>query len=290
MKKRLVTFFLTLTFLAGVSLMLYPTVSNYWNSLHTSTAVAVYDERVRSMDEQQRDEMWEKAVEYNASLAKTSQTMHISDSKRAEYESVLDVDGTGMMGYIEIPNINISLPIYHGTENAVLQIATGHLEWTSLPVGGTSSHCVISGHRGLPSAKLFTNLDQLKEGDTFVIRVLNEVLTYEVDQIRIVLPVELNDLQIERGKDYCTLVTCTPYGVNSHRLLVRGHRVENESETIRVTSEAIQIEPLIVAPIIALPILIVVFVVLIVSSKRRSRITAKLSIKIPGGEEDEENI
>ncbi len=195
-----------------------------------------------------------------------------------------------MMGYIEIPNINISLPIYHGTENAVLQIATGHLEWTSLPVGGTSSHCVISGHRGLPSAKLFTNLDQLKEGDTFVIRVLNEVLTYEVDQIRIVLPVELNDLQIERGKDYCTLVTCTPYGVNSHRLLVRGHRVENESETIRVTSEAIQIEPLIVAPIIALPILIVVFVVLIVSSKRRSRITANLSIKIPGGEEDEENI
>lgn len=290
MKKRLVTFFLTLTFLAGVSLMLYPTVSNYWNSLHTSKAVAVYDERVRSMDEQQRDEMWEKAVEYNANLAKTSQTMHISDSKRAEYESVLDVDGTGMMGYIEIPNINISLPIYHGTENAVLQIATGHLEWTSLPVGGTSSHCVISGHRGLPSAKLFTNLDQLKEGDTFVIRVLNEVLTYEVDQIRIVLPVELNDLQIERGKDYCTLVTCTPYGVNSHRLLVRGHRVENESETIRVTSEAIQIEPLIVAPIIALPILIVVFVVLIVSSKRRSRITAKLSIKIPGGEEDEENI
>lgn len=176
-----------------------------------------------------------------------------------------------MIGYIEIPNVNITLPVYHGTNDDVLQIAVGHLDWTSLPVGGTSTHCVLSGHRGLPSAKLFTNLDQVKEGDTFVVRVLDEVLTYEVDQIRIVEPAAVDDLMIENGKDYCTLVTCTPYGVNSHRLLVRGHRVENESESIRVTSEAIQIEPLIVAPAIAIPTLIIIFVLLIASSNKKKK-------------------
>lgn len=269
--KKLSTVLLIATFVAGLSLLLYPTVSNYWNTLHASRAVATYVDAVQNMGEDKRREMLQKAIEYNKSLTSDNQRLTISSARRQEYESILDVDGNGMIGYIEIPNVNITLPVYHGTNDDVLQIAIGHLDWTSLPVGGTSTHCVLSGHRGLPSAKLFTNLDQVKEGDTFVIRVLDEVLTYEVDQIRIVEPAAVDDLMIENGKDYCTLVTCTPYGVNSHRLLVRGHRVENESESIRVTSEAIQIEPLIVAPAIAIPTLIIIFVLLIASSNKKKK-------------------
>lgn len=269
--KKLSTVLLIATFVAGLSLLLYPTVSNYWNTLHASRAVATYVDAVQNMGEDKRREMLQKAIEYNKSLTSDNQRLTISSARRQEYESILDVDGNGMIGYIEIPNINITLPVYHGTNDDVLQIAVGHLDWTSLPVGGTSTHCVLSGHRGLPSAKLFTNLDQVKEGDTFVIRVLDEVLTYEIDQIRIVEPAAVDDLMIENGKDYCTLVTCTPYGVNSHRLLVRGHRVENESESIKVTSEAIQIEPLIVAPAIAIPTLIIIFVLLIASSNKKKK-------------------
>ena len=269
--KKLSTVLLIATFVAGLSLLLYPTVSNYWNTLHASRAVATYVDAVQNMGEDKRREMLQKAIDYNKSLTSDNQRLTISSARRQEYESILDVDGNGMIGYIEIPNVNITLPVYHGTNDDVLQIAVGHLDWTSLPVGGTSTHCVLSGHRGLPSAKLFTNLDQVKEGDTFVIRVLDEVLTYEVDQIRIVEPAAVDDLTIENGKDYCTLVTCTPYGVNSHRLLVRGHRVENESESIRVTSEAIQIEPLIVAPAIAIPTLIIIFVLLIASSNKKKK-------------------
>ena len=269
--KKLSTVLLIATFVAGLSLLLYPTVSNYWNTLHASRAVATYVDAVQNMGEDKRREMLQKAIDYNKSLTSDNQRLTISSARRQEYESILDVDGNGMIGYIEIPNVNITLPVYHGTNDDVLQIAVGHLDWTSLPVGGTSTHCVLSGHRGLPSAKLFTNLDQVKEGDTFVIRVLDEVLTYEVDQIRIVEPAAVDDLMIENGKDYCTLVTCTPYGVNSHRLLVRGHRVENESESIRVTSEAIQIEPLIVAPAIAIPTLIIKFVLLIASSNKKKK-------------------
>lgn len=269
--KKLSTVLLIATFVAGLSLLLYPTVSNYWNTLHASRAVATYVDAVQNMGEDKRREMLQKAIDYNKSLTSDNQRLTISSARRQEYESILDVDGNGMIGYIEIPNINITLPVYHGTNDDVLQIAVGHLDWTSLPVGGTSTHCVLSGHRGLPSAKLFTNLDQVKEGDTFVIRVLDEVLTYEIDQIRIVEPAAVDDLMIENGKDYCTLVTCTPYGVNSHRLLVRGHRVENESESIRVTSEAIQIEPLIVAPAIAIPTLIIIFVLLIASSNKKKK-------------------
>lgn len=185
------------------------------------------------------------------------------------------------MGYIEIPTINISLPVYHGTEDAVLQIAVGHLEWSSLPVGGESTHCVLSGHRGLPSAKLFTNLDKLVAGDKFIMRVLDEVLTYEVDQILIVEPTDVSTLMIEAGKDLCTLVTCTPYGINSHRLLVRGHRIENqdEAQAIRVTSDAIQIEPLIVAPAVALPMLLVLLMILLVSGGKTKSAGGKKNAK-----------
>ena len=185
------------------------------------------------------------------------------------------------MGYIEIPSIKVALPIYHGTEDTVLQHAIGHLEWSGLPVGGKGSHCVLSGHRGLPSAKLFTNLDKLAEGDTFILRVLDEALTYEVDQILIVEPQDVDALRIIDGGDYCTLVTCTPYGINTHRLLVRGHRVENteEAHTVYVTADAMQIEPLLVAPAVAIPILLVLLVMLL---------RPKPSKKKSGGDNDED--
>lgn len=193
----------------------------------------------------------------------------------------MDVTGTGVMGYIEIPTIQCTLPIYHGTDDSVLQVAVGHLEWSSLPVGGESSHCVLSGHRGLPSAKLFSNLDKLNTGDIFELRVLNEVLTYEIDQILIVEPDESDNLRIIEGQDYCTLVTCTPYGVNSHRLLVRGHRVENteEAKNVYVTADAAQIEPLIVAPIVAIPILLVLLLLLLLPRPKKKS----------GGDADEES-
>lgn len=271
MKNKLSTILFTLAFLAGLSLLLYPTVSDYWNSIHASKAVADYSEEVNSLTEAQYDEILAAAKAYNQSLLSREDGFSLTAEQKEQYESLLDVGGVGIMGYIEIPNINLSLPIYHGIEDSVLQIGVGHLEWSSLPVGGESTHCVLSGHRGLPSAKLFTNLDQLAEGDTFVLRVLDEVLTYQVDQIRIVEPDDTDALQIEEGKDFCTLVTCTPYGLNTHRLLVRGHRIENQSqdESIRVTSDAIRIEPLIVAPVVALPILLILLLVLMVSGNKK---------------------
>lgn len=269
MKKKTANIILILMFLAGLSLLLYPTVSDYWNSMHASQAVANYAEKVKDLSREQYGKMLQEAKAYNKMLAQSGGGYTLSKRQEAAYESILDVTGTGIMGYIEIPTIHISLPIYHGIEDSVLQIAVGHLEWSSLPVGGKSTHCVLSGHRGLPSAKLFTNLDQLVEGDTFVIRVLDEVLTYEVDQILIVEPSDVSALTIEEGKDLCTLVTCTPYGINSHRLLVRGHRVANQTEGIRVTSDAIQIDPLLVAPVVALPMLLALLIVLLVSGKKR---------------------
>ena len=269
MKKKTANIILILMFLAGLSLLLYPTVSDYWNSMNASQAVANYAEKVKDLSREQYDKMLQEAKAYNKTLAQSGGGYTLSKRQEATYESILDVTGTGIMGYIEIPTIHISLPIYHGIEDSVLQIAVGHLEWSSLPVGGKSTHCVLSGHRGLPSAKLFANLDQLVEGDTFVIRVLDEVLTYEVDQILIVEPSDVSALTIEEGKDLCTLVTCTPYGINSHRLLVRGHRVANQTEGIRVTSDAIQIDPLLVAPVVALPMLLALLIVLLVSGKKR---------------------
>lgn len=243
MKNKLINIFLILALVAGLSLLLYPTVSDYWNSLHASQAVASYDQAVKSMDEGKYDELLQRAGQYNRDLFLRGTLFALTDEEREDYNSQLDIDGSGVMGYIEIPTIKVSLPIYHGTSDDVLQVAVGHLEWSSLPVGGESTHCVLSGHRGLPSAKLFTNLDQLTEGDLFVIRTLDEVLTYEVDRILIVLPSELQALAAEEGKDLCTLVTCTPYGVNSHRMLVRGHRVDNQSEAVRLTADAIRIDP-----------------------------------------------
>lgn len=280
-KGNLITVCLVLVLLVGLSLLLYPSVSDYWNSLHQSRAIASYAEEVANLDEGKYEKLWEAAKAYNASLLDRGNEYVLTEEQIAEYEQILNVSGNGLMCYIEIPSINCTLPIYHGTDEAVLQIAGGHLEWSSLPVGGESTHCVISGHRGLPSAKLFTNLDKLVEGDIFVLRVLDEVLTYEVDQILIVEPQELSALQIVEGGDYCTLVTCTPYGINTHRLLVRGHRIANieEAQTVRVTADAMQIEPMLVAPIVAIPILLLLLIVLLLPRHPRKK---------HGGDSDED--
>ena len=274
MRKHLSTIILILVFLVGLSLLLYPTVSDYWNSLHQSRAIAQYSEEVANLDNEQYDKLWVQAEAYNEMLIGKAQRFVLSEEEKAKYEQLLDLSGTGIMGYIEIPEIKCSLPIYHGTDEAVLQIAVGHIEGSSLPVGGPGTHAVLSGHRGLPSAKLFTDLDKLDTGDTFILRVLDETLTYEVDQILIVEPHELAALEIEPDKDYCTLVTCTPYGINTQRLLVRGHRVENQeqAQAVRVTADAMQIDPLIVAPLVAVPLLLLLLVLLLVKTgnKRKS--------------------
>ena len=274
MKKRdFSTVILILVFLVGLSLLLYPSVSDYWNSFHQSRAIATYAEQVANIDNDRYAQLWEDARAYNQTLVGKQNRFQISEEEQETYESLLNVGGNGIIGYIEIAKIGCSLPIYHGTDEGVLQIAVGHIEGTSLPTGGESTHCVVSGHRGLPSAKLFTDLDKLIAGDTFVLRVLDETLTYEVDQILIVEPYELDALEIEEGRDYCTLVTCTPYGINTHRLLVRGHRVANAEEAvqIRVTADAIQIEPLLIAPLVAVPMLLILLVVLLVSTRKKRR-------------------
>lgn len=272
MKKNLSTIVLVVIFFVGLSLLLYPSVSNYWNSFHQSHMIASYVEEVANMDQEKYNRLWQGAEEYNRALQDTYFHLTLSDEEYARYEKILDVTGTGIMGYIDIPKIKCSLPIYHGIDEAVLQIAIGHIAGTSMPVGGTGTHCVLSGHRGLPSAKLFTEIDKLIVGDEFMIRTLDEVLTYEVDQILIVLPEETDALKIEKDKDLCTLVTCTPYGINTHRLLVRGHRVETvDRSSIRVTADAIRIEPMVVAPVVAAPILLALLVYVMISADKKKK-------------------
>ena len=272
-KKDFSTIALIIVFFVGVSVLLYPTVSDYWNSLHQSQAIATYADSVENMDEQDYEKLWDAAVSYNQKLFQSGHGLGLKDEEKEEYNKLLDVSGTGIMSYIEIPKIKCSLPVYHGTDEGVLQIAVGHIEGSSLPVGGLNTHCVLSGHRGLPSAKLFSNLDKLEEGDIFMIRTLDQTLTYEVDQIRIVLPDEVEDLKIEEGKDLCTLVTCTPYGINTHRLLVRGHRVANqeEAEAVRVTADAMLVDNRIVAMCIADPVLVLLLIYVVFGGRCRKR-------------------
>ena len=268
MKKHRSTIFLILIFCIGLSLLLYPTVSDYWNSFHQSLAIAGYAESVANLNDEAYETLWSDAVDYNKNLAKQGFHMELTKREEKKYNKMLAVDDTGIMGYIEIPKINCTLPIYHGTNEGVLQIAIGHIAGTSLPVGGKSTHSVLSGHRGLPSARLFTDIDQLQTGDEFMIRTLDETLTYEVDRILVVLPTDVSALQIEKGKDLCTLVTCTPYGVKTHRLLVRGHRIETNKK-LRVTADATQIDPIVVAPIIAVPILVILLLHILVSTRKK---------------------
>lgn len=279
-KRNLLTVVMTAGLLIGITLLLYPSVANYWNTYHSARTIMDYSETVANMDKEDYKKIMQSARDYNARLAETGIKWMMTDAERAAYNKELAIDDSGIIGFVSIPKFHIRVPIFHGTEEETLQTAIGHIEGSSLPVGGKSTHTLISGHRGLPSARLFTDLDKVKEGDTWTITVLNETMTYECDQIRIVLPDDLSDLRIEEGKDLCTLITCTPYGVNTHRLLVRGHRVPNANGSADVTADAIQIEPIYIAPFLAGPILIILLLILLISTRRAKRIGPKEYISL----------
>lgn len=266
MKKRLTTILAVLVFITGLSLLLYPTVSNYFNSLHQSKVVSHYSDALEKMDEAQKQAAIDAAVQYNTLLVSNDARFTPSEEETRLYNSLLNPDDTGVMGYITIPKIRCKLAIYHSVDDSVLQVGAGHLEGSSLPVGGKGTHCVLSGHRGLPSAKLFTELDRLKKGDTFSLHVYGKICTYRVDQIETVNPEDYQLLQIEEDKDLCTLVTCTPYGINTQRLLVRGHRIANSSGDTDVSSDAAQIRPLLVFACVGL---VLVCIVLLIRKRKK---------------------
>lgn len=262
------TILLVLILLAGISVLLYPTVSEWWNSMHSTQVIASYVEAIEDMSEQEKAKLLKAARRYNASRPNGA-NFKLSDEEYSEYEKLLDITGMGIMGYIQIPSIGVNLPIYHGVDEAVLQIAVGHVPGSSLPVGGKRTHAVLSGHRGLPSAKLFSDLDKLKEGDIFTVTVLDRVVTYQADQIRIVLPEDTDELSIVDEKDYCTLVTCTPYGINTHRILLRGHRIKNVNGDAALTAEAVRIPTYIVIPAIGIPILFLILVIMLIYYRKK---------------------
>ena len=284
-KQRWVDVLLVLVLLAGLAIVAYPSFSDYWNSFHQSRAIVSYAESVATLNNEEYDRMWDDALLYNAYLEKKPNQWAITDEETEAYNARLNVGGSGNMGFISIPRINVNLPVYHGTEESVLQTSVGHIEGTSLPVGSPheneedfqqvafASHCVISGHRGLPSARLFSDLDKMEIGDTFTFNVLDQTLTYEVDAINVVLPSDSSLIEIVPGRDLCTLVTCTPYGINTHRLLVRGHRIENEKAklNIRVTADAIRLDALYTAPFIAAPVLLLMAAYVRMMSGRKRR-------------------
>ncbi|MBR5272821.1 MAG: class C sortase [Clostridia bacterium] len=268
-KRKWSTFILLFVFFVGLSVMLYPTISSYWNSRTQSQAIVDYEKMLESITPEDYSSIFAEADEYNKELAKLNFPL-TEHTKLNGYDDILDLSGTGMMGYISIETIGVELPVYHGTADDVLSIAVGHLEGTSFPVGGNNTHSVVSAHRGLPNATLFTNLDHLEIGDTFQFKILDRTITYQVDQIKIIVPSDVSDLKIEEGKEYCTLLTCTPYGINTHRLLVRGHKIDSaQQKTLYVTSGAYQIEPLIVTPIVALPILFTLMVIVLLKPVKK---------------------
>ena len=269
-KRSLSNILMGIALAVGTMLLVYPKASDYWNSFTQSRSIMGYAEQVAQMSAAEYAKFISEAEEYNAKLAENGNEWHMTQGQKKVYESRLTFDSTGVMGYIDIPKISTKLPIYHGTSDAVLQTSIGHLAESSLPVGGKGSHCVLSGHRGLPSAKLFSDLDKMVQGDTFTLSVLNETYTYQVDQIRVVEPTDLRELTIRPGMDLCTLVTCTPYGVNSHRLLVRGHRVKNANGDAKVVADALQIQPVHVAPFIMIFIIAGLLVKFVVIPGKRS--------------------
>lgn len=265
MKKHLSTIILVIILIIGIGALLYPSFSDYWNSFHKSLAVGNYIESVSEIDNEKYQQIWEAARSFNQMIYERHGIYELTDDERELYNSLLNISGNGVMGYIDIPSIKTSLVIYHGVSEAVLQTGAGHLEYTSLPIGGVNCNSGISGHRGLVSAKLFTSLNELVVGDIFMLHILDETLTYEVDNILIVEPNVTDPLLPEDGMDYCTLITCTPYGINSHRLLVRGHRIDNiDDVSQRVSVDAMQIDPLIVAPVLSAPILLMLLLWLLV--------------------------
>ncbi len=268
MKKSKVGILLVLILFAGVCIMLYPAISQYWNSKTQSRIVENYENVISSLSEEDFTKFFEEATAYNKALFELDDPLY-DYKKISGYNDILNVSNVGIMGYITIEKLGVELPVYHGTSSDVLNIACGHLEGTSLPVGGQNSHCVLSAHRGLPRAKLFTDLDKMECGDTFTITVLNKTITYQVDQIKVVNPDEVRNLTIEEGQDRCTLLTCTPYGVNTHRLLVRGTRIENAKPMIYVTSDAYKIDSIVATPIVAAPILLILLIYLLVKYRHK---------------------
>ena len=287
--RNLLTILLSIVLIVGLGLLLYPSFANWWNSSRQSGAVKQYMADLEQGDFEEVQAAIESAKNYNADIAAGgSIAWKFSDAEQERYDSELNVSGVGIMGYIEINSLDVTLPIYHGTDEAVLQQGIGHLEGTSLPVGAKSfddemgmvadpndaSHCVVSGHRGLPSSKLFTDLDKMQVGDTFALNIYNNLLIYEVDQIRVVLPEDLSQLTLEKGQDYCTLVTCTPYGINSHRLLVRGRRVSTQDAerfVYRIQANATQYKPAVVAVILAAPVLAILFLIAMFGPNRKRK-------------------
>ena len=256
------TIIMVLFFFVGLLVLLYPSISDFYNQKRQSKVIVDYEALLEKYSNKDYTELFEKADKYNQQLA-SYKVPYLSYKKIENYNETLDVNGTGMMGYISIDKIKVELPIYHGTSEQVLSVAVGHLEGSSFPVGGKGTHSVLSAHRGLPSSKLFTDLDKLEIGDTFTVTILDRLITYEVDQIEIVEPNDLKKLQIDPEKDYITLMTCTPYGINTHRLLVRGTRIENAKEKTYITTEAFRISNLIVTPLVALPIIFVILLIII---------------------------
>ncbi len=276
-KSPLTNIILVLMLIVGAGIMAYPTVSDYWNSFHQTRAIATYANAVESTSHEEMERILEEAREYNRALLNKESRFKLSEEEEAEYEKLLDVSGNGIMCYIEIPSIKVALPIYHGTSDPVLQVAVGHIEGSSLPVGGEGTHSALSGHRGLPSAKLFSDLDRMKEGDLFTITVLDQVLTYQVDQIRIVEPSDVSDLVIVPGHDYCTLITCTPYGINTHRMLVRGTRIENpEEQLVFVPPDASRIPAALVVPAVGIPLLFLFLLGMLIYYRRRPKVPKDL--------------
>ncbi len=272
LKKQIPNIIFGIIFLVGLAVFLYPSVSNYINSKNQSRAISSYQEALSSFTEEDYSKLWDAAYAYNEALVDKRMNFELSDEELSEYNSILDATGTGIIGYIEIENIGVNLPIYHGTDESVLQVGIGHLEGTSFPTGTTSTHAVLSGHRGLPSSKLFSDLDQMIVGDTFLLHILDQTFAYQVDQINIVLPEETSDLAIQPGKEYVTLVTCTPYGVNTHRLLVRAKRVDyNEETRLIVPADAIRYGNLVVAPFIGAPLLLIAFIIFMVLTSNRGK-------------------
>lgn len=271
MKKHWSTILLIFVFFVGLSLLLYPTVSNYWNSFHQSKVIANYESSLVDITPKGFDEARSAAQSYNTALRGKEDRYVLTPKETEEYNALLNISGNGVMGYIEIPSVQIKLPIYHGVSDPVLQVAIGHIEGSSLPVGGKGTHTVLSGHRGLPSAKLFTDIDKLDTGDVFFLHVLDEVLAYEVDQILIVEPNDVAALDIDKNEDYCTLLTCTPYAINTHRLLVRGKRTEYSELIAGPTSaDATPINPIYVIPFIAVPLMLLLFVYMLIKYRKRS--------------------
>lgn len=270
LKKDISLIALVLVFFLGLSIMLYPLLANYWNQRTQSQSIMDYAAMLENLSEEDYSEYFQEADTYNQELRNLSMPL-INADEISGYQDLLNLMGNGIMGYISIEKIGVELPIYHGTSSSVLNMAVGHLEGTSLPVGGTGTHTVLSAHRGLPSAKLFSDLDKLVVGDTFEITVLNRVLTYEVEQILIVEPHETDSLAIDSDRDLCSLITCTPYGVNTHRLIVQAHRIETEEAKplLYVANDAYRIDPIIVTPVVAMPMLFVLLVVLMVKYRKK---------------------